>query len=178
MRYDSEIFCRCNPHGIDADHIPGRSPYALDDKAIMQAMQGSSRAELALGLLMVDKEKTGEFNKLCEGLVKTAKASREYKSLKDVNKKKIQVLCGMAIAEFISRPSCPQCNGTGVKSDYTTCKACNGTSLKPISNTKRANVLGKRHSSWYIYQDMYAFLMKSLQVWQDRNLRKLNKRLK
>jgi hypothetical protein len=174
---NNELLTLLNANGIDIDHIPGGAHGWLDREAILMALQGATRAELALALYSAGEEK--EHSPLWGGLFMAACETEEYQQrfLKRC-KGKLDVLCQLAIYEFTHMPHCKSCNGTGLDEKYENCKPCGGTGTKRISNRAKSSVVGKCHTSWYQFSGMYAELLRILQGWQDSNLRKLNKRLK
>ncbi len=188
MKFDSELFTLLNANGIDVDHIPGARPGLITREAVAAALAGgairkdgvihpgASRAEMALALYTAGED--SEFSNIWAGLFRHAINTPEYKQLKERNQGKLDLLCRLAIFEFTHRPHCPHCKGSGKNADYSICGNCNGVGVKPISNTKRAGVLGKHQSSWYQFRPMYSLLLSTLQHWQDENEAKLNRRLR
>ncbi|MCP4259771.1 MAG: hypothetical protein GY774_20000 [Planctomycetes bacterium] len=176
MRYDSELFCLLNANGIDIEHIPSGGPGLLDKDAICMALAGSTRPQMGLALYMSGVD--SEHKNIWAGLFQKAINTHLYREMKEKNRHKIDPLCCLAIFEFTNRPYCKACNGTGLNEDHIICHNCNGVGIKPISNSKRASVLGKTHKSWYQFSDLYTLLIKTLQQWQEANERKLNRKLR
>lgn len=91
---------------------------------------------------------------------------------------KLDKLCRLAIVEFTRQPWCRSCSGTGRNEEYDLCPVCSGTGRKPLSLRARAGLFGLSHKSWYQLSPMYDRLTGILQEWQDRNLRRMKRRLK
>ena len=176
MRIDSELVCLLNANGIDVDHVPGGGQGLIDKEAICMALAGSTRPQLGLALYMAGVDE--EHKHIWSGLFHRAINSSPYRQLKEKTQSKLDLLCRLAIFEFTHRPHCKQCNGTGKDKNYKSCGSCGGVGIMPISNSKRAAILGKTHKSWYQFRDLYSILMNILQRWQDSNESKLKRKLR
>ena len=170
----TELLTRLNPASAKTEYSPSGRP-EIDREAVLFALSGLHRAQLGLAFVLSGEDR--EKHQVWAGLINKSLYSRHYRS--KAHKARVESLCHLAIEEFTTRPICKLCNGAKViaAQGYKICNSCAGTGLKPYSDSKRARYIGRHHSNWATYRDLYGYLMEVLQSWQDEIDKRLNKRI-